>query len=161
MYKGPSRSSPLRSTFHIFEPSTPRTDLWSPSIRPVSNMQQTLLLAILLGVAISAPTPQLMNKDAISAPLDTILVSLPLDVTQNIPAAIPSTPIPPITVSNTKRDAIHNEKRNGTCVPQPSGSGNITSPDTAEAFSENPIYGVRSPAILLLTYSLTDTLVSN
>ena len=105
-------------------------------------MQQGLLLAALVGFAISAPAPQLINLDAIDAAPDPVLVSAPVDVIQNIPAPVPSEALTPITDPNTKRDTVNKEKRDGTCAPQPSGSGAVTSPDTADAFSANPTYSV-------------------
>ena len=107
-------------------------------------MQQIVFLVALIGVAISAPAPQLINLDAIGAAPDPVLVSAPIDVTKDIPAPVASEPLTPITAPGTKRDMLHHEKRDGNCSPQPSGSGEVTSPDTAEAFSSNPDYSVRS-----------------
>jgi len=114
-------------------------------IKPIINMKQIVLLAALIGVAISTPTPQMINLDAIDAAPDPVLVSAPIDVTQNVPAPVPSDPLTPITDPNTKRGINNIEKRDGTCAPQPSGSGKVTSPDTAEAFCGNSEYSVHLP----------------
>lgn len=112
-------------------------------------MQQRLLLAVLVGVAIAAPAPQLMDLDAIDAAPDPVLVTAPVDVAQNVPAPAPSDPLIPITTPNTKRAVDNIEKRDGNCATQPPGSGQVSTPDTATAFSGNSNYSVAFPCSIL------------
>ncbi|KAI4196366.1 MAG: hypothetical protein LQ350_006617 [Teloschistes chrysophthalmus] len=61
-----------------------------------------------------------MDLAAIDAAPDPIFVSAPLDVVSDSP--------------HIKRDGATLTERDGTCAPQPAGSGPVPSPDTAEAF---------------------------
>ncbi|KAL8793126.1 MAG: hypothetical protein Q9195_004238 [Heterodermia aff. obscurata] len=65
----------------------------------------------------------------IAAP-DPVLVAAPLDVESNTPKQVAPAPIKPITTDLPKRSL----KERDACSPQPSGSGPVPSPDTADAF---------------------------
>lgn len=65
--------------------------------------------------------PQLIDLAGVDAAPDPVLVSAPIDVT--------SDPV-------EKRD-VGLVERDGTCAPQPAGSGPVPTPDTAAAFTSS------------------------
>ena len=117
-------------------------------------MHQIAALAALVGIAVSAPAPQLINLAAIDAAPDPVLVTAPLDVSENIPSPVATAPLTPITTPGTKRDLLDVQKRDGTCATQPAGDGPTTSPDTATAFTSNPAYDVCTRILSLLPPNL-------
>jgi len=87
-----------------------------------------------------------MDLDAIAAAPDPVLVTPPVDVTENIPADVPAPPIVPLTSdvpSKIKRSRPLFE-RDGNCAPQPKGSGPVPTPDTPDAFEAFPTSAVRT-----------------
>ena len=110
-------------------------------------MHRHLAVAILAFVGLPYSVSQLMDLDAIAAAPDPVLVTPPIDVTENIPAEVSAAPIEPITTdspSKIKRSRAL-VKRDGDCSPQPSGSGPVPSPDTPDAFEAYPTFAVRAP----------------
>lgn len=97
-------------------------------------MRSTCIISALVAVAAAAPapSPQLMDLAAIDAAPDPIFVSAPLDVVSDSP--------------HIKRDGATLTERDGTCAPQPAGSGPVPSPDTAEAFKADAGLQVSSNA---------------
>lgn len=87
-------------------------------------MRSVCIFSALVAIAgaAPAPSPQLIDLAAIDAAPDPVLVSAPLDVVSDTPSK--------------KRDVIP-VKRDGNCAVQPAGSGPVSTPDTAEAFSAN------------------------
>ncbi|MCJ1239184.1 hypothetical protein MMC14_007177 [Varicellaria rhodocarpa] len=87
-------------------------------------MHSTLILSTLVGLAIAAPRPQLMNLDAIDAAPDPVFMTPSYDVVSETPAV-------------SKRGTLV-QKRDGTCAQQPDGYGPVASPDTVDAFIAFP-----------------------
>lgn len=84
-------------------------------------MRSACIISALVAIAAAAPapSPQLIDLDGVDAAPDPVLVSAPMDVA--------SDPV-------EKRD-IGLVKRDGTCAPQPAGSGPVPTPDTPAAFT--------------------------
>ncbi|KAI4227046.1 MAG: hypothetical protein L6R36_002727 [Xanthoria steineri] len=93
-------------------------------------MQSVLILLTLLGLTSAIPKPQLIDTEGVAAAPDPVLIVPSYDVLEeagatNEPAIAP-------------RNRLH--RRDGTCALQPGGSGPVSSPDTPDAFSSNPVY---------------------
>ena len=86
----------------------------------------------------SLAASQLMDLVAIDSFPDAVLVTPPSDVVTDTPPDVPAAPIEPITKapSRVRRNLV--QKRDGNCSPQPTGSGPVSSPDTAAAFQAEP-----------------------
>lgn len=95
-------------------------------------MRSAILVAALAGIIVAIPTPQDIDYAAVEASGDPVLVSAPLDVQSSTAKAVAAAPIEPIVLDASK------VKRDGTCAPQPAGSGPVPSPDTADAFLSSP-----------------------
>lgn len=105
-------------------------------------MRSALLLPMLIGLALSVPTPQLVDLVAIEASPAPDLVSAPLDVSQDTPPDIPAASIAPITTAVTRKRDVDIDKRDGNCAVQPTGSGPVPTPDTVDAFTAYPTFQV-------------------
>ena len=106
-------------------------------------MHHIFAFAAFVGIAVSAPSPQLINVAAIEAAPDPVLYTPPLDVESNVPTPAATAPLTPITTPGSKRDTIGVEKRDGTCAQQPVGGGPVPAPDTASTFSQDDDLQVR------------------
>ena len=126
-------------------------------------MRSFVTVVALVGLVAAIPHPQLIDLDAVDAADDPVFVTPPLDVVSNLPAALTTTSVAPITTDDPGASKLKRsyqvEKRDGNCAPQPSGSGPAITPDTASAFLAAPTFQV-SPAALPTTrnWSLTDEL---
>ncbi|KAL8837439.1 MAG: hypothetical protein Q9170_002524 [Blastenia crenularia] len=93
-------------------------------------MQSFLVILTLLGLSFAVPTPQLIDTAGVEAAPDPVFVIPAYDV----PEQAGTTNEPDIA----PRSRLH--KRDGTCAAQPAGSGPVSSPDTVDAFLDNPVY---------------------
>lgn len=101
-------------------------------------------VAAMVALGLPFAASQLIDLDAVAAAPDPVLVTPPIDVSQNIPADVPAAPIVPLTTdvpSRIKRSHSLFE-RDGDCSPQPAGSGPVPTPDTVDAFESFPTFSV-------------------
>ena len=109
-------------------------------------MRSLVPLVALLGLVAAVPYPQLTDLDAVDAADDPVFVTPPLDVASNLPSALTTTSVAPITTEDPGASKLKRsyqvEKRDGSCAPQPSGSGPAITPDTASAFLAAPTFQV-------------------
>ncbi|KAL9012328.1 MAG: hypothetical protein Q9173_002899 [Seirophora scorigena] len=84
-------------------------------------MRSACILSALVAIAAAAPapSPQLIDIATVDAAPEPVMVSAPLDVLTDTPLR--------------KRDSAM-VKRDGDCTAQPTGSGPVSTPDTAAAF---------------------------
>ena len=96
------------------------------------------MLAALADIAAAAPSPQGIEIPSAVLAADPVLFTPPFDVASNVPKPVATAPLEPISTPGTKikRDAL--VERDGSCAPQPSGSGPVPTPDTPAAFESDP-----------------------
>ncbi|KAL8937392.1 MAG: hypothetical protein Q9216_004445 [Gyalolechia sp. 2 TL-2023] len=91
---------------------------------------QPLVVLALLGLSCAIPTPQLIDTAGVEAAPDPVFVTPSYNVLEEAGAANEPAIAPRARL----------QRRDGTCAPQPAGSGPVSSPDTPEAFLSNPVY---------------------
>lgn len=100
-------------------------------------MRSVLIAAALLGTALAAPRPQDIDFTEVDAAAPPVFTAPPDNVPTDVPT-VTTTTVEPLTTIDTPpaklRRAETFEKRDGTCAPQPAGSGPVPNPDTADAF---------------------------
>jgi len=103
-------------------------------------MRSAPIVLALLGTALAIPhpQPQLFDVDGVDAAADPVMVTPPMDVVSDAPDFLTTTTVEPVATATAapvaRRRGIDNEKRDGTCKPQPTGSGPLAYADTPEAF---------------------------
>ena len=114
-------------------------------------MYKSFIFATLSALISALPSPQLIDLVAIGKYPDSVRVTAPIDITTDVVAPVPASPIKPLTsiISSSKRH-LAVEKRDGDCSPYPTGSGPVPSPDTVDAFESFPTFAVRFVSYLSL-----------
>ncbi|MCJ1249366.1 hypothetical protein MMC30_006589 [Trapelia coarctata] len=103
-------------------------------------MRSTTLLLALLGTALAVPhpQPQFIDVDGVEAAADPVMVTPPMDVVYDEPDSLTTTAVEAVAMATAapvaRRGGVDNVKRDGTCEPQPKGSGPLAYADTPEAF---------------------------
>jgi hypothetical protein len=103
-------------------------------------MRSAPLFLALLGTALAIPhpQPQLSDLDGVDAAADPVMVTPPMDVVSDAPDFLTTTAVEPVATATAaplaRRRGVDREKRDGTCQPQPAGSGPLAYEDTPEAF---------------------------
>ena len=103
-------------------------------------MRLSLSIFLLSSLAVAFPAPQLIDLAKIEKSPDPVFVAAPLDVQSDIPTTVSAAPT--ASATSVSRRGLSLLKRDGDCAPQPSGSGPVSTPDTAEAFASDPQYPV-------------------
>ena len=107
------------------------------SVVPISSQAATAAAAI-------STDPASINSPTSTSSTSTFIPMAPSSVmmAQNPASLIASASASP---SAKKRSNLA-EKRDGTCAPQPPGSGPVADPDTPAAFAANPALSVGQPS---------------
>ena len=113
-------------------------------------MHSYSVLFALVGITFAVPSPQLIDLAAIDAAADPAFVAAPLGVQSDIPPPMTRTAITSAATDVTKRH-VDLVERDGSCAPQPSGSGPIPTPDTPKSFSNDQAFTVR---LIIYKYTL-------
>ena len=111
-------------------------------------MLSALLLSTLVGLSLAAPRPQEISLEDVIAAGAPVMVTPALDVVTQTASVTPSAQVASsaaaaIATDPATVDKRSLRKRDGTCSPQPNGSGPVPSPDTPAAFSADPDLHVR------------------